>query len=422
MPRFVKFTRRVLIFSLLSCLFVFNVPTMALSPEQKRVLDSGVGYFNVAEDCEIGGGTALVGGENKEKVWNFLIGKGLTPPQAAGVMGNMQAESGFNPGIVERSGGGGFGLSQWTGGRRTTLEAEAAKRGVPVNDLAFQLNYLYFESNQRALDRRPPQPAYVNTSLKEWVGLTTLVTVRDSAIFWHWYNERSADNASRIEGRVRFATDILVQFGSSAGSPSSVVTTSANCNVGLLGTRCGGNTSSPMPPGFKPRWGNFDAHGSSISWPRRTNGHNTVVGKRNNFGAVSVKNSNSTWGEAVDVGATPGTKVFAPLDGTVLYANTIHRGGSDGFMVIIESSDKKCVSVEAHVRNILVTKGAPVKAGQQIGEIIAISQPHLHFELWVDGQPVNVGGPVSKRSGFSNKALEIWEKQKAALTGGGPPQ
>jgi len=43
---------------------------------------------------------------------------------------------------------------------------------------------------------------------------------------------------------------------------------------------------------------------------------------------------------------------------------------------------------------------ALVKAGQQIAEVTSISESHLHFELWVGGQPINIG-KVDKSSGFS---------------------
>ena len=40
---------------------------------------------------------ALTGKTNEEKLWNFLIGKGLNACGVAGLMGNLFAESGLNP-------------------------------------------------------------------------------------------------------------------------------------------------------------------------------------------------------------------------------------------------------------------------------------------------------------------------------------
>ena len=53
---------------------------------------------------------------NQVKTKNFLKGKGLTKEQAAGIMGNMQQESTFNPGALnkkDKNGYASFGLIQW---------------------------------------------------------------------------------------------------------------------------------------------------------------------------------------------------------------------------------------------------------------------------------------------------------------------
>lgn len=39
----------------------------------------------------------LTGKTNEEKIWNYLVGKGLSAEGAAGLMGNLYAESGLNP-------------------------------------------------------------------------------------------------------------------------------------------------------------------------------------------------------------------------------------------------------------------------------------------------------------------------------------
>jgi hypothetical protein len=50
-----------------------------------------------------GGGSLLKGDNNAERAYNYLIGKGYTPEQAAGVVGNMIHESGVNPMRVQGS-------------------------------------------------------------------------------------------------------------------------------------------------------------------------------------------------------------------------------------------------------------------------------------------------------------------------------
>ena len=39
----------------------------------------------------------LTGKTNEEKIWNYLVGKGLSKAGAAGLMGNLNAESALNP-------------------------------------------------------------------------------------------------------------------------------------------------------------------------------------------------------------------------------------------------------------------------------------------------------------------------------------
>lgn len=81
--------------------------------------------------------------------------KALSPAQAAGVMGNMYAESGFNPSAIEATERvqKGHGLVQWTFGRWTNLESFAAQEGKPWDDLEVQLKFLKkeLEGSERAL-------------------------------------------------------------------------------------------------------------------------------------------------------------------------------------------------------------------------------------------------------------------------------
>ena len=70
--------------------------------------------------------------------------KPLSATQASGVMGNMFAESGFNPAAVEDTTreDKGHGLVQWTFGRWDNLQAFATKKGTLWDDLTTQLEFL----------------------------------------------------------------------------------------------------------------------------------------------------------------------------------------------------------------------------------------------------------------------------------------
>lgn len=89
--------------------------------------------------------SGLYGNTPQEKVWWALIDAGYSAEAAAGVLGNIEAESGFNEAAIEGGSGAGFGLCQWTGGRRTQLESYAASKGVAPSDLDTQIEFLLAE-------------------------------------------------------------------------------------------------------------------------------------------------------------------------------------------------------------------------------------------------------------------------------------
>ena len=45
----------------------------------------------------------LTGATNEERIWNYLVGKGLSKAGAAGLMGNLYAESALNPKNLQNS-------------------------------------------------------------------------------------------------------------------------------------------------------------------------------------------------------------------------------------------------------------------------------------------------------------------------------
>jgi len=118
----------------------------------------------------------LVGNDNAEKIFKFLVAKGLSAEQAAGVLGNFQQESGFDPAIIQggaiASGnytpvnGIGFGIAQWTfTARQGPLIAMAKSTNRSVTDLSLQPDFLWQELNSTLTSLKgvtsPEQAAYV---------------------------------------------------------------------------------------------------------------------------------------------------------------------------------------------------------------------------------------------------------------------
>lgn len=85
------------------------------------------------------------GGENtpKGRIWTFLVNKGFSKAATAGVMGNIELESRYDPNAENPSGA--YGLFQWLGGRRDGLEAFATSKSCAANDLQLQMEYFYYE-------------------------------------------------------------------------------------------------------------------------------------------------------------------------------------------------------------------------------------------------------------------------------------
>ncbi len=110
--------------------------------------------------------------DNARLIWDKLLASGLTQAGAAGLMGNLQAESGLDPQNLQNSfekklgmsdqeytaavdcgaytgfvtDGAGYGLAQWTyPSRKAALLACARARGRSVDDLDMQMGYLLQE-------------------------------------------------------------------------------------------------------------------------------------------------------------------------------------------------------------------------------------------------------------------------------------
>lgn len=86
----------------------------------------------------------ITGNTVEEKVWFSLKNIGISEYAVAGVMGNIEGESSFDPHCVE-SNGEGIGLCQWSFGRKTQLQKYATSKGVEWSDVDTQIEFLIGE-------------------------------------------------------------------------------------------------------------------------------------------------------------------------------------------------------------------------------------------------------------------------------------
>jgi hypothetical protein len=93
---------------------------------------------------------ALSPSANDATAFFFFVGKGLTPIQAAGIVGNLDQESQVDPGAVQ-AGGPGRGIAQWSVGGRWDTDANdnvvwyAGTQGESSSSLNLQLEFVWYE-------------------------------------------------------------------------------------------------------------------------------------------------------------------------------------------------------------------------------------------------------------------------------------
>jgi hypothetical protein len=98
-----------------------------------------------------GGNTPDIGeiSDNAQAIWTFFTGAGFSPQCTAGIMGNLQQESGLDPNCHQSGGGKGRGIAQWSVNeeRHNGLIEYAKSKGKEWTDLQCQLEWIIKELN-----------------------------------------------------------------------------------------------------------------------------------------------------------------------------------------------------------------------------------------------------------------------------------
>lgn len=190
----------------------------------------------------------LVGSNNSERVWNYLITHGITKEGAAAVMGNMDAESGIQPNNVQDCYEGsvgddatytsnvdsgsytrdrfvndeaGYGLCQWTvSDRKGPLYDYAKDQKASIGDLATQMNYL-------VLDEFPRLFSSIYTELQSTTDLNS-ATER----FMRKFENPADQSSSAIQGRINRARNFYDKYYNLTPSTSITPTGQGSTNTG----------------------------------------------------------------------------------------------------------------------------------------------------------------------------------------------
>ena len=277
----------------------------------------------------------------EERIWSFLKAQGLTDAGAAGLMGNLYAESGLRPNNLQNSYEGklgmadaeytervdsgsytnfahdcaGYGLAQWTyHTRKANLHKFAKDAGKSIGDLEMQLGFLMKE---------------LSTSYKTVLAtLKTATSVRAASDAVLLQFERPADQSEAVKAkRARYgqkyfdkyaqkgsvntmgfsnsplATVKLISPNKTVGRNHAIDTITIHCFVGQVTAKRGCEVFQPSSKGASCNYvvgydgsiglcveekdrswctGGYDKNGNPI----RVNG---VSGKSNDYQAVTIE-------------------------------------------------------------------------------------------------------------------------------------
>lgn len=378
-------------------------------------------------------GITLQGKDNIQKAFNYFIGKGLTPAQSAGIVGNLRQESGVNPAshntaakpsgvspgsIIPGETWHGGGIAQWEGGRWTgangLLNFIAGKgnfSGKPQGDgtkwkvLGYQLNYMWWElthTESAALD-----------------ALKKTTTVEDATVTFELKYERAGD--PRMANRIKYAKEVLDAFGGLV--PDNVAPGGACGGSGIVT----GNYSFPVAPQTRRDYGNLPCTPGSGKKIFNVN-YKDAYGK-----TTRISTCHGDHSPAFDLmygnGEAAGKPIYAITDGRIAKVNR-------NYVIKERKNDpgKPCGSIQFQSTNgqestyywyghILpgnnVAAGKEFKAGEQIG-IVATKDygsrcwggtPHLHIDRGciVNNKPQTGGNDSCRDPQFLQDLQKIWE-------------
>ncbi|HVY46673.1 MAG TPA: phage tail tip lysozyme, partial [Minicystis sp.] len=267
------------------------------------------------------GADAITENGNDKIAFDFFLAKGLSPVQAAGIVGNLDQESGMDPTISQYGGGPGRGIAQWSAGGRWDTDAHdnaawyASTRGESVYSLNLQLEFIWYELTTFG---------YGYSSLRAATNVTAATLA--------FQDDFEICGACDASNRIAHAEAALAQFGGDAqpppeGPPTAVPPAPSGCGTiepgqGLVaGTSfasCDGRFTLAMQTD-----GNLVVYrGGSAMWATGTNGRGGYVAVMQGDGNFVVygKHSDALWDSHTNGSA--GARLVMQDDGNlVVYAS-----------------------------------------------------------------------------------------------------
>lgn len=277
--------------------------------------------------------------KNAWAVWQFLKSKGYSEQAAAGILGNMDQESGIMPDIDEGGGGPGYGLVQWT----SPIAGESGRAYV-----------------QRLLGQAGISGDYrnINTQLQ--------------LLEWHMHNG---------------------QYIPSAAYPYSVAQFKALTDIGTATMAFEANFERPAVthPERIPLaqyWYNLlkDLKPSKPTWMNPVRSSYTITQEWDEPDYASGGAAGIHGG--IDIASMPAGSmppVYVARNGTVITAT---YDGTGGNYVVIQHDDGY-YTYYGHLDSVDLAVGDKVTTTNKVGIMGATGTAtgvHLHFEVWKGGQ------------------------------------
>lgn len=264
----------------------------------------------------------------EELIWNFLRAKGFTAESAAGVMGNMWAESNCTPDQEQIGGGGGYGLCQWTGPRRTDLVNWCQNNGYDYTGLEGQLEFMMSELR-----------AYNLMYLRDYTSVETATRA--------WLDDFERAGIERWSVRINAANDYYSRW----------------------------KNYEKIPLASESYADGDGVYSGSVGWP--------FIGGAGTVMQTYYPGGHRGWDISTTGGYGAGSPVIAVEGGVIVGAGYQLDDWSYGNAVTIQHTSGLCTRY-AHLSSICVNAGQKVSKGQQIGVEgnTGNSQgTHLHIEF-----------------------------------------
>lgn len=157
-----------------------------------------------------GGGAGLT--DNASTAMEYFVGKGLTPAQAAGIVGNLQREAGPNiDHTISGDGGRAYGIAQWNDQWSPDRVANfQTVIGTPLRSSSFQqqLDFIWWELTGTPSVTTPTTDGRARKAYTKIKAIDTgngLADSYDAAIIFEDDYERSSDDGGQLAERGRNA-------------------------------------------------------------------------------------------------------------------------------------------------------------------------------------------------------------------------